>query len=293
MDADKEISTITNLKNLRNKKREEWNRREAERKKLDEENLRIEEERKKRDEIRRLSKIDQTDPSLVLDEAEEAKKRERLEERKIIREQQRLDEEARELRHKTQIQECNEIMKRIKKIMPTKSEESLIPSKSLSDTALPQDSSSDNINNSSPLSSPLPEDSKIEPLPIEAMPEPALNSIPLETPNSSTPNNLSTPLIKQSDITEAKQQYQKKCEEVVSARKMKDDLSKLKKELTQLQNEYSHSNLNYPTEPLYRAIIELDKASKSLKEREAELLCVTMKEKFLKLSYTHLRRNCK
>jgi hypothetical protein len=44
MDADKEISTITNLKNLRNKKREEWNRREAERKKLDEENLRIEEE---------------------------------------------------------------------------------------------------------------------------------------------------------------------------------------------------------------------------------------------------------
>jgi hypothetical protein len=51
----------------------------------------------------------------VLDEAEEAKKRERLEERKIIREQQRLDEEARELRHKTQIQECNEIMKRIKK----------------------------------------------------------------------------------------------------------------------------------------------------------------------------------
>lgn len=176
--------------------------------------------------------------------------------------------------------------------MPTKSEESLIPSKSLSDTALPQDSSSDNIN-SSPLSSPLPEDSKIEPLPIEAMPEPALNSIPLETPNSSTPNNLSTPLIKQSDITEAKQQYQKKCEEVVSARKMKDDLSKLKKELTQLQNEYSHSNLNYPTEPLYRAIIELDKASKSLKEREAELLCVTMKEKFLKLSYTHLRRNCK
>jgi len=293
MDADKEISTITNLKNLRNKKREEWNRREAERKKLDEENLRIEEERKKRDEIRRLSKIDQTDPSLVLDEAEEAKKRERLEERKIIREQQRLDEEARELRHKTQIQECNEIMKRIKKIMPTKSEESLIPSKSLSDTALPQDSSSDNINNSSPLSSPLPEDSKIEPLPIEAMPEPALNSIPLETPNSSTPNNLSTPLIKQSDITEAKQQYQKKCEEVVSARKMKDDLSKLKKELTQLQNEYSHSNLNYPTEPQDRAIIELDKASKSLKEREAELLCVTMKEKFLKLSYTHLRRNCK
>jgi len=282
MDADKEISTITNLKNLRNKKREEWNRREAERKKLDEENLRIEEERRKRDEIRRLSKIDQTDPSLVLDEAEEAKKRERLEERKIIREQQRLDEEARELRHKTQIQECNEIMKRIKKIMPTKSEESLIPSKSLSDTALPQDSSSDNIN-SSPLSSPLPEDSKIEPLPIEAMPEPALNSIPLETPNSSTPNNLSTPLIKQSAITEAKQQYQKKCEEVVSARKMKDDLSKLKKELTQLQNEYSHSNINYPTEPLYRAIIELDKASKSLKEREAELLCVTMKEKIFKV----------
>jgi len=284
MDVDKEISTITNLKNLRNKKREEWNRREAERKKLDEENLRIEEERKKRDEIRRLSKIDQTDPSLVLDETEEVKKRQRLEERKIIREQQqRLDEEARELRHKTQIQECNEIIKRIKNKeillnMPTKSEDSLIPSKSLSDPTLPQDSSSDNINNS-PFSSPVPEDLKTEPLPIEATPEPALNSIPLETLNSSTPNNLSTPLIKQSAITEAKQQYQKKCEEVVSARKMKDDLSKLKKELTQLQNEYSHSNINYPTEPLYRAIIELDKASKSLKEREAELLCVTMKEK--------------
>jgi hypothetical protein len=296
MDIDKEISTITNLKNLRNKKREEWNRREAERKKLDEENLRIEEERKKRDENRRLSKIDQTDPSLVLDEAEEVKKRERLEERKIIREQQRLDEEARELRHKTQIQECNEIIKRIKNKeillnMPTKSEDSLSPSKSLSDPTLPQDSSSDN--NYNPLSSPVLEDSKTESLPIEATPEPVLNSIPLETPNSSTPNNLSTPLIKQSAITEAKQQYQKKCEEVVSARKMKDDLSKLKKELTQLQNEYSHSNINYPTEPLYRAIIELDKASKSLKEREAELLCVTMKEKFLKLSYTHLRRNCK
>jgi hypothetical protein len=88
-------------------------------------------------------------------------------------------------------------------------------------------------------------------------------------------------------LSEAKENYNKKCQEVVLAKQTKEELSQLKLELSQKQ----HSGHDFPTEPLAKAIVELDTASYNLKKKESELLTATMKEKFLKISFAH--RSCK
>jgi len=89
-------------------------------------------------------------------------------------------------------------------------------------------------------------------------------------------------------LSEAKENYNKKCQEVVLAKQTKEELSQLKLELSQLQKQ--HSGHDFP-EPLAKAIVELDTASYNLKKKESELLTATMKEKFLKISFAH--RSCK
>jgi len=92
-------------------------------------------------------------------------------------------------------------------------------------------------------------------------------------------------------LSEAKERCHKKSKEVVEAKQTKEELSKIKLELsTQLQRQYTRHDCQL-TEPLLKVIVDEEKAHSNLKKRESELLAATMKEKFLKLSFTH-RTHC-